>query len=159
MIADPSILLAVVVGLSLGLLGGRGSILTVPIFVYAAGFAPRTAVAMSLPVVGIASAIGAIGHWRAGNVNWRSALPFGVIAMAGAFAGAFVARLLSGQVQLVLLAVVMLAAAIAMMRPRANDDARAERRQPARPLLLLTGLGVGLLTAAIQRTRPESDTA
>lgn len=60
------LLLAALVGVSLGIFGGGGSILTVPIFVYALGFEPKQAIAASLAVVGVASLFGAFGHWRAG---------------------------------------------------------------------------------------------
>jgi uncharacterized membrane protein YfcA len=96
--------LAALVGLSLGLMGGGGSILTVPIFVYVLGYDPKLAIAMSLPVIGVTSLAGAVGHWRAGNVHLRTAVTFGVIAMVGAFAGARLAQFLSGALQLVLLA-------------------------------------------------------
>src|ERR1044071_9529489 len=99
--------LAVVVGLSLGMLGGGGSILTVPIFVYVLGYAAKQAIAMSLPVVGATSLVGALRHWRDGNVNLRLALLFGGLAMAGAYGGACVATVVSGRVQLTLLSVTM----------------------------------------------------
>lgn len=67
------LLMAVVIGLSLGLLGGGGSILAVPIFVYALGFGAKEAIVMSLAVVGVTSLFGVIGHWRAGDVNLRVA--------------------------------------------------------------------------------------
>src|SRR5947208_16857141 len=105
-------MLAVVIGLSLGILGGGGSILTVPIFVYVMGYAPKTAIAMSLPVVGLTSLMGAIGHWRNGTVELRLALGFGVVAMAGAWTGAQAARYVTGAMQLVFLGVVMLGAAV-----------------------------------------------
>ena len=73
--------LAALIGLSLGLLGGGGSILTVPIFVYVLGYDPKLAIAMSLPVVGITSLVGAHAHWRAGNVRLGTAFLFGAIAM------------------------------------------------------------------------------
>ena len=76
--------LAALIGLSLGIMGGGGSILTVPIFVYVLGFDPKLAIAMSLPVVGGTSLIGAVGHWKAGNVNLTTASLFGAIAMVGA---------------------------------------------------------------------------
>jgi len=89
--------LAALVGLSLGLLGGGGSILTVPIFVYVLGYDAKLAIAMSLPVIGVTSLVGAASHWRAGNVNVRTAVTFGLVAMehVGRFAqvvgGAFAA--------------------------------------------------------------------
>jgi uncharacterized protein len=143
--------LALLIGLSLGLLGGGGSILTVPIFVYVLGFAAKQAIAMSLPVVGATSLVGATGHWRDGNVNLRVALPFGVAAMIGAYVGARFAALVKGPVQLLLLGAVMLAAAISMFRRRPTDPTVAERAPPPRlsPLLLLVGVGVGLLTGLV----------
>src|SRR3954469_7266243 len=91
--------LAALIGLSLGLMGGGGSILTVPIFVYVLAYDPKLAIAMSLPVVGVTSFAGALGHWRAGNVRLEIAAMFGVVAMAGAYAGARLAVFLTGAVQ------------------------------------------------------------
>ena len=109
--------LAGLIGLSLGLMGGGGSILTVPIFVYVLGFDPRLAIAMSLPVVGGTSLVGAMGHWRSGNVNLKTAALFGLIAMCGAYVGARLAVFLTGAMQLAILSVVMLAAAASMLPP------------------------------------------
>src|SRR5690606_8651077 len=72
------VLLAALIGLSLGLLGGGGSILTVPIFVYVLSFGAKEAIAMSLAGVGAPSLFDAVSHWRAGNVNVRVALSFGI---------------------------------------------------------------------------------
>ncbi len=143
--------LAALVGLSLGLLGGGGSILTVPILVYVLGFAPKTAIAMSLPIVGATSLVGALRHWRVGNVDLRAALLFGVAAMAGAFAGARLAGYLTGAAQLVILAVAMLAASISMFR-RKDTPAAEHRLAPTGQALLAllgTAIGVGLLTGVI----------
>ena len=79
-----AIVLAVFVGVSLGLLGGGGSILMVPLLAYVAGMDAKQAIATSLLVVGTTSAVGAISHARAGRVQWRTALMFGATAMAGA---------------------------------------------------------------------------
>lgn len=146
-----ALVLAVVIGMSLGLLGGGGSILTVPTFVYVSGFAAKSAVAMSLPVVGAASLLGAAGHWRAGNVNLRAGVTFGVIAMAGAFAGAKAAAFVRGEVQLALLAVVMLGAAVAMVRDRRDlqDEVGGGRSAVPIPVLAAAALGVGLLTGLV----------
>ncbi len=150
--------LAAIVGLSLGLLGGGGSILTVPIFVYVLGFAAKPAIAMSLPVVGVASLVGAISHWRAGNVNVRIALIFGGVAMVGAYAGARLSVFVSGTMQLTLLAVVMLAAAASMFRSGRSTNAgtSANVKQADGPdgamsfgLVLIVGLAVGLLTGLV----------
>ena len=103
--------LAALIGLALGLLGGGGSVLTVPVLVYVSGFDAKAAIAMSLPVVGLTSLLGAVLHWRNGNVQLRTALGFGAVAMVGAFAGARLAALLTATLQMALLAVTMIAAA------------------------------------------------
>ena len=145
--------LAALVGLSLGLMGGGGSILTVPIFVYVLHYDPKLAIAMSLPVVGITSLVGAIGHWKNGNVNVKSALAFGVLAMCGAFAGARLARLLNGSLQLALLATVMLAAAITMFRSARTAAPTVPAIEPPRAvpvgLLVPVALAVGVLTGVV----------
>lgn len=139
--------LAALIGLSLGLLGGGGSILTVPVLVYVLGFAAKPAIAMSLPVVGITSLVGAALHWRLGNVRVPTALTFGLVAMVGAFAGAKLAVFLSGAVQLALLAVVMLAAAGSMLR---GTRVEAETEAPPRLALLMPiALAVGVLTGLV----------
>lgn len=138
--------LAALIGLSLGLMGGGGSILTVPVFVYVLGYDPKLAIAMSLPVVGVTSLVGAISHGRSGNVNLRTALAFGAFAMAGAFVGARVALLLDGAVQLTILAVVMLAAATMMFRAPVISEA-AGARSPT--YLGLVAIVVGLMTGIV----------
>ena len=112
--------LAVFVGIALGLLGGGGSILTVPLLAYVAGMDAKQAIATSLLVVGVTSAVGAVSHARAGRVQWRTGLIFGVAGMAGAYAGGLLARFIPGTVLLIGFAVMMIATAIAMLRGRKN---------------------------------------
>jgi len=139
---------ALVIGITLGLFGGGGSILTVPVFVYVLGFDPKLAIAMSFPVVGATSLVGAVGHWRAGNVRLSSALLFGLVAMAGAYGGARASGLLDGRAQLLILGVVMAAAAVMMLRSaRYTAEAGAER--PPSSALYLVALAVGGLTGVI----------
>lgn len=141
--------LAVIVGLTLGLLGGGGSILTVPVFVYALGLDPKRAIAMSLPVVGGAALVGAVQHWRKGNVALRTAVPFGIAAMIGAFGGARLAGGINGHVQLAIFSVVMIAAAFSMFhsaRASAPTEPRAAKSWPA---LLAIGVGVGAVTGIV----------
>jgi uncharacterized protein len=163
--------LAALIGLSLGLLGGGGSILTVPIFVYVLGFGAKEAIAMSLAVVGAVSLFGAAGHWRAGNVNLRVALVFGAVAMVGTYVGARLAVYFSGAAQLALFASVMLMAAFFMFRekkPRRDEpplldeagDSDALADAPVLPegapvarmplgLIVMEGLAVGVLTGLV----------
>jgi len=144
--------LAALIGLSLGLMGGGGSILTVPVFVYVLGYDPKLAIAMSLPVVGVTSLIGAVAHWRVGNVRLETAALFGVVAMVAAYAGARLAHFLTGAVQLSLLAVIMLAAAISMYvnarRPPAAPT-RGEGRVASIRLLIPVAVVVGLITGIV----------
>lgn len=142
------LVLAALIGVSLGLLGGGGSILTVPVLVYVLGYAAKPAIVMSLPVVGVTSLVSAIVHWRRGDLQLRMALFFGALAMLGAFAGATLAPLLSGSVQLALLAVVMLAAAGAMLRTGPVSDGPI-RRAPRLALMVPVALGVGVLTGVV----------
>jgi uncharacterized membrane protein YfcA len=145
--------LAALIGLSLGLMGGGGSILTVPIFVYVLGFDPKQAIVMSLPVVGVTSLVGAIGHWRSGNVNPRTAALFGLVAMAGAYIGARIAAYLNGAVQLSLLAIIMLVAAVSMFRSARRPAGGASVHEGAHALslglLFPIALCVGLTTGIV----------
>ena len=138
--------LAFVMGLSLGLLGGGGSILTVPILVYVVGIGVKPAVAMSLAVVGSTSAAGAASHAWHGNVRLRPALMFAPLAMAGTFLGARLAAYLDETAQLVLFGSVMLLAAGLMFRRR---EARPEAGPPHWVLVSASGLVVGVLTGLI----------
>jgi uncharacterized membrane protein YfcA len=141
--------LAVVIGLSLGLLGGGGSVLTVPVLVYVVGVAAKPAIAMSLPVVGITSLVGASMHWRFGNVQLRTAVLFGGVAMVGAYIGARLAGLLAAPVQLALLAVSMLAAAVPMFRAPRAGRGESTGEAAMSPMIVPAALVVGLLTGLV----------
>ena len=143
-----TVALALVVGVSLGLLGGGGSILTVPLLAYVAGLAPGNAIATSLLVVGVTAASAAIAHARAGRVHWRAAAVVGAVAMIGACAGGSAARFVPGSVLLVAFAVVMIGAGLAMLRGRGDCDAVEARPLPVARMVLL-GLAVGLLSGLL----------
>ena len=140
----------VLIGAALGLLGGGGSVLTVPIFVYLLGFSPKEAIAMSLAVVGVTSAFGSASHWRAGHVNVRVAAAFGAVAMLGTLAGVRLARFVPGTTQLVIFGAVMVAAAVFMLRsrPPCEDEAAKMSVESVTSVLKVMpgGLLVGLLT-------------
>lgn len=151
----PSIELALgliaLVGLSLGLLGGGGSILAVPVLVYVAHIAPADAITLSLLVVGATSAIGSIAHARAGSVDWRTALSFGGAGILTAFAGGRLTRLVSSRTLLVGFALIMIAVgAWMLLRGRRRRTAAIAAPSPAhaaRPWrALLAGAAVGGVT-------------
>ena len=141
--------LAVFVGIALGLLGGGGSILTVPLLAYVGGMDAKQAIATSLLVVGVTSLVGAISHARAGRVQWRTGLIFGAAGMAGAYAGGLLARFIPGTVLLIGFAVMMIATAVAMLRGRKNVDAPAQGHRLPVPKIVAEGLVVGLVTGLV----------
>jgi uncharacterized membrane protein YfcA len=104
------------IGLSLGALGGGGSILAVPALVYVAGQTPKEAVATSLVVVAIVSMFGVLPHWRAGHVRVRSGLVFAATGVAGSLLGSAANRAVDPDALLLAFSGVMLVAAAAMLR-------------------------------------------
>ncbi|MFD6677432.1 sulfite exporter TauE/SafE family protein, partial [Rhodococcus zopfii] len=138
------------VGVTLGLLGGGGSILTVPLLAYVAGMDAKEAIATSLLVVGVTSAVGAISHARAGRVQWRTGILFGLAGMAGAYAGGLLSRFIPGTVLLLAFAAMMIATAIAMLRGRKNTAAAGDDTH-SMPVgkILLDGVIVGLVTGLV----------
>ncbi|WP_104167889.1 sulfite exporter TauE/SafE family protein [Arthrobacter sp. SX1312] len=148
--------LSILIGLSLGVLGGGGSILTVPILVYVAGFEAKEAIAASLFVVGVTSAVSVISHARRGRVMWRTGLIFGAAGMVGAFVGGLLGGFVPGQILLVAFAPMMVATSIAMIRgrrkPRTATHGTASvgvRRELPLGRVLLDGVVVGLVTGLV----------
>ncbi|MCC3275424.1 sulfite exporter TauE/SafE family protein [Arthrobacter sp. zg-Y20] len=144
-----TLLLSVLIGLSLGLLGGGGSILTVPILTYVAGLNPREAIASSLFVVGATSAVSVLGHARKGRVMWRTGLLFGAAGMVGAFGGGQVGGRLPETVLMVAFAAMMLAASVAMIRGRRGAPADSRTGEQPAPKVLLMGLVIGLVAGLV----------
>ncbi|AUI50233.1 sulfite exporter TauE/SafE family protein [Arthrobacter crystallopoietes] len=144
-----TLLLSVVIGLSLGLLGGGGSILTVPILTYVAGLDPKEAIAASLFVVGATSAVSAITHARSGRVKWRTGLIFGAAGMAGAFGGGLLGGHIPGTILMIAFALMMVATSIAMIRGRKNKAAATHNSELPVLKVILEGLVVGLVTGLV----------
>jgi uncharacterized membrane protein YfcA len=122
------------IGLSLGALGGGGSILTVPVLVYLLGQSPHAATAGSLLIVGITATGGMIAHRRAGRVRIAPGIVFGVLGVAGSYAGARLSSSVPPDLLLSLFAGLMLAAAAAMQRRRrgaAGQHVPAAQSRPA----------------------------
>lgn len=140
-------------GVVLGLLGGGGSVLTVPILVYVVGLAPRPAMATSLVVVGVTAVVALVPHARAGKVRFGAGLLFGAAGLAGALAGGQLGRVVPASGLMLLLAVLMLVMAAAMLRPRPGGGGEASGASSAgvrrTGLALASGLGVGVLTGLL----------
>lgn len=132
------------IGLSLGLLGGGGSILTVPALVYVVGQSPQAAVTASLMIVGANSAMGAFMHRSQGSLNWKVALLFGGSGMATAYLAAGWSKALSSTTLMVLFAALMLVVGFFMLlrpMPTAQDEGGRGWL-----VTLFSGAGVGVLT-------------
>ncbi|NJK51465.1 sulfite exporter TauE/SafE family protein [Candidatus Gracilibacteria bacterium] len=156
-------IIAVAIGISLGLIGGGGSILAVPTLVYVMGMPPKSAIATSLAVVGTVSLLGVIPHWKLGNVQFKTAAMFGLSTMVGAYAGARLATLpfITGTLQMLLFATMMLLAAIFMLRNKTTAESIPPTQGVNLTLypkpvckycwlwLLSEGIGVGVLTGLV----------
>ncbi|PIK16413.1 sulfite exporter TauE/SafE family protein [Halobacteriovorax sp. JY17] len=145
-------ILAILIGLSLGLLGGGGSILTVPILVYVMKMDAKLAIALSLAIVGMTSLIGVIPHFKNKNVDLKMVLIFGPFAMVGTFGGAKISQFISGQSQLIFFAIIMIIAAFFMFRGREEvERATLEKNSSKKDLffLALQGIFVGIITGVV----------
>lgn len=156
--------LGLLVGVSLGALGGGGSILTVPALVYLLDQSPAAATTSSLFIVGGTTLVGMLPHLRAGRVRLGQGIVFGALGVVGTYVGSFLAAGIPGNVLLLAFAVLMLVVAVLMSlrrRAEAHRVGDAVASASAEPLvafspfgcdcrrlviLLLTATGVGLLT-------------
>jgi uncharacterized membrane protein YfcA len=140
------------VGLILGLIGGGGSILAVPLLVYVVGISSaHVAIGTSAIAVAASAAINLAGHARAGTVRWPCAIVFAVSGMAGATMGAQFGKMVDGQRLLALFGALMIVIGLSMLRPRRSSDdtrVRLNRSSAARllPMLIGGGLLVGVLS-------------
>lgn len=114
------------IGLSLGALGGGGSILAVPALVYLLGQSPHQATTASLLVVGAAAVVGAITHARAGRVRLREGTVFGALGIAGSYAGSRLSATVPASLLLAGFGVLMLAVATAMAARRRSQPGAAK---------------------------------
>ncbi len=156
-------ILAACIGISLGLIGGGGSVLAVPILVYIMGVSPKPAIAMTLFIVGFVSLIGVIPHWKKGNVNLKTAFMFGTATMLGAYVGAKIANLpfVTGTIQMILFALMMLVAAGFMIYKSSKSTSQPANNELdlnlyPQPIckycwlwMISEGLGVGVLTGLV----------
>jgi len=140
------------VGFTLGLVGGGGSILAVPLLVYLVGVpSPHVAIGTSALAVAASAAINLTGHARAGTMKWPCAIVFAAAGIAGAAVGAHLGKLMDGGRLLTLFGMLMVAVGLLMLRPRksgGDPDVRLTRASMTKLLPLLIGVGftVGALS-------------
>jgi uncharacterized membrane protein YfcA len=155
---------SLIIGISLGLIGGGGSILTVPVLVYLFHIDPVTATAYSLFIVGSTSLVGTFPKYREGLVNLKTAVIFGIPSIAAVFATRkFIVPMIPKEVfhvgdfvvtksilMMLLFAVLMVAASVSMIREKKDPNGNTEGEQRFNyPLILLEGAIVGLLTGLV----------
>ncbi len=152
MIITLALVFGLVIGILLGLLGGGGSILAVPVLVYVLGLDVGQAIPMSLIVVGVASAFGAIAKVRARQVQWRLAAIFAAAGIPATFVGSAIGRHLPQAAVLIGFAVVMVAAGWRMLKDTGDTGTACKvgnegiNWRRCAPRSIPAGLGVGLLT-------------
>ncbi|MBX2961993.1 MAG: sulfite exporter TauE/SafE family protein [Cyclobacteriaceae bacterium] len=154
---------SVIMGITLGLIGGGGSILTVPILVYVFNVDPVLATAYSLFVVGLTSAVGSVSHFKKGNVDLKTALVFGIPSIAGVYAvRKFILPAIpdpvftvsnfevsKGVFVMVLFAVLMLVASVSMIRKPKSETTKTKEKKYNFPIIFLEGLIVGGMTGLV----------
>ena len=144
--------LGLTVGILLGLLGGGGSILAVPILVYALGFPLPEAIPTSLLVIGVASAVGVISKVRARLIEWRLAAIFAATGVLGTLAGTALGKHLPETAVMIGFAIVMILAGARMLRSPDNPGTACRTSNSGinwrrcAPRSIPTGFGVGVLT-------------
>ncbi len=141
-----------IVGFVLGLIGGGGSILAVPLLIYVVGVpSPHVAIGTSAIAVAVSAAANLAGHARAQTVKWPCAITFAIAGMIGAAGGAQLGKFVDGSRLLLMFGGLMIVVGLLMLRPRqsgGNPDVKLIRENMPRmlPLLLGIGLAVGALS-------------
>jgi len=146
---------ALIIGLTLGLLGSGGSAITVPVLVYLVGHDAKQSIAESMAIVGLISVAAAIPYAKSKEIDWRSIWYFGIPGMFGTFAGAWLGGFATDAIQLMVFGGVLIAAAYVMFRkpkPESNsqDDKEtlAVHRSPIWKIAI-EGLLVGIVTGFV----------
>ena len=136
------------VGFSLGLVGGGGSILAVPLLVYVVGVSsPHIAIGTSAVAVAVNAALGLFGHARAGTVKWACASVFAIAGVAGAYLGSTLGKMFDGQRLLALFAVLMIVVGTLMLIRRNGEGDETVHLNAGNSVALVgLGLGAGMLS-------------
>ena len=141
-------LLSTLIGLSIGLLGGGGSILAVPVLTYGADLPAKEAIATSLLVVGTTSFFALIPHALRKNVEWRTGVIFSGTAMFGAYLGGLAAGWFSGTTLLLFFSAMMVVTALAMFRGRGDLEVKDDKQLSVQ-LVVVEGIAVGAATGLV----------
>jgi uncharacterized membrane protein YfcA len=138
---------AIIIGLSLGLFGSGGSILTVPVLLYLIGMSAPLAIASSLLIVAGISLFGSVHNGIKKLISWRHVLWFGIPGMFGTYGGAWLGTLIDSRWQLLVFALLMIVAAVLMWRSKLQETTN---QQPFNKLKVIAdGLAVGAITGFV----------
>ncbi|QDT12682.1 sulfite exporter TauE/SafE family protein [Planctomycetes bacterium K23_9] len=145
---------ALIIGLTLGMLGSGGSAITVPVLVYLVGHGTKESIAESMAIVGLISIAAAVPYAKARQIDWRSVWFFGIPGMFGTFFGAWIGGLSTDAAQLVVFGIVLLVAAYSMLRRRkgstaSNEDLQIESERPPVWKVGAEGSVVGIVTGFV----------
>lgn len=144
---------ALLIGLTLGMLGSGGSAITVPVLVYLVGHGGKESIAESMAIVGLISIAAALPYARARQIDWRSVIFFGIPGMFGTFIGAWLGGLAAEALQLVVFGGILLLTAFVMMRKRkgaeTTDESEVEPHRSASWKVALEGTVVGIVTGFV----------
>lgn len=136
-----------IVGFILGLIGGGGSILAVPLLLYLVGFHdPHVVIGSTAFAVAVNAFVNLIPHWRAGNVRWQPAIAFAIPGAVGAYVGSVFGKMVDDKVILFLFAVLMIVIAILMLRRNRQGEASGGSGPTKVTRILPTGLSTGLVS-------------
>lgn len=138
---------AIVIGLSLGLFGSGGSILTVPVLLYLLHMPPQMAIASSLLIVAGISLFGSVRNGLQRLISWRHVLWFGIPGMIGTYGGAWLGTLVDSRWQLLVFSLLMLVAAVMMWRSKTAEHSDNAQFKPAK--IIVDGLIVGIITGFV----------
>ncbi len=140
---------ALFIGITLGLLGSGGSILTVPVLTYLVGQETKVAIAGSLMIVGIISVFAAVPYAHQKLVKWRTVVVFGLPGMMGAVAGAWAAHFVSDAIQMLVFATLLLVASYLMFKPVKLQNLESEGAERAMTKIAIDGFVVGGVTGLV----------
>jgi uncharacterized protein len=139
------------VGFSLGLIGGGGSILATPLLLYAVGIpSPHVAIGTGALAVSVNAFASLLQHWRAGNVRWKSAVTFAAFGIAGAFLGSNLGKVVDGQRLLFFFSIVMIVVGVTMLQRKESLSTVGANHSDVTPVGFLrlgaVAVAVGILS-------------
>jgi uncharacterized membrane protein YfcA len=142
-----AVLSGVFVGFSLGLIGGGGSILAVPLLLYVVGYHdPHVVIGTTAAAVALVAFINLVPHWRAGNVRWKPAITFAIPGALGAALGAQLGKLFPGKELLFLFALLMIVVAMLMLRRNSSAEKPVREGWAMVAWIVPISFGIGLLS-------------